>query len=251
MDTIRAIIVDDEESARNVLSNLLQHFCESVSVLAQCSNLLEGVNAIQKYQPDVVFLDVKMPNYAGYEIVNFIEDIDFEIIFVTAYDQYAIKAFELSALDYLLKPINRVRLADAVEKVRSKVDNTRKIEQLKVLISSMNEEVLEKIIISELGNKRVIEVNDIIAVQAQGSYCTIFTKGETQITVSKNLKYFENLFVEVSHFFRTHKSWIINLKSLKSVQLTKGSIVLEEGVNAKLSKYRIEDFKKGINDLVV
>lgn len=250
MDTIRAIIIDDEESARNVLSNLLLHFCQNVSVLAQCSNLLEGVEAIQRLQPDVVFLDVKMPNYAGYEIVNFIDNIDFEIIFVTAYDQYAIKAFELSALDYLLKPINRARLTDAIEKLRNKVDNTRKIEQLKVLISSMNEENLEKIIISELGNKRVVEVNSIIAVQAQGSYCTIFTKGESQITVSKNLKYFENLLAEVPYFFRTHKSWIINLKTLVSVQVTKGSITLEEGVNAKLSKYRVDDFKKGVNSIV-
>ena len=197
------------------------------------------------------FLDVKMPNYAGYEIVNFIDTVNFEIIFVTAYDQYAIKAFELSALDYLLKPINRARLTEAIEKVRSKVDNTRKIEQLKVLVSSMNEESLEKIIISELGNKRVVEVSDIIAVQAQGAYCTIFTKGETQLTVSKNLKYFENLLSDAGYFFRTHKSWLVNLRALKSVQLTKGIIVLEEELYAKLSKYRVEDFKKGMAGLVV
>jgi two-component system LytT family response regulator len=107
---IKAIIVDDEESARDVLQNLLLLFCPNVEVVAKCENVLKAVDAINKEQPDLVFLDIEMPNYAGYEIVNFFDKINFEIIFVTAYDQYAVRAFEVAAIDYLLKPIDIDRL---------------------------------------------------------------------------------------------------------------------------------------------
>ena len=99
MNKINAILVDDEERARDVLENLLLRFCPTVTLLAKCSNVEHAVEAIKIHQPDVVFLDIEMPNYAGYELVDFFTDINFEIIFVTAYDQYAIKAFEVSAID--------------------------------------------------------------------------------------------------------------------------------------------------------
>ncbi|MGL4597265.1 MAG: LytR/AlgR family response regulator transcription factor, partial [Bacteroidia bacterium] len=100
MNRIRAILVDDEESARDVLQNLLLRFCPEVELIAKCENILEAVELIKKEEPDLVFLDIEMPNYAGYEIVSFFEKINFQIIFITAYDQYAIRAFEIAAIDY-------------------------------------------------------------------------------------------------------------------------------------------------------
>ena len=108
---MRSIIVDDEESARDVLSALLHRYHSEIEVIDKCTNVEEAVSSIKKYNPELIFLDIEMPRFAGYEILNFFENVDFKIIFVTAYDQYAIKAFELAALDYLLKPIDPDRLA--------------------------------------------------------------------------------------------------------------------------------------------
>ncbi len=105
MEKLKAIITDDEQSAQEVLETLLLKYCPNIEIVAICNNLTETVDAIRMNKPDVVFLDIEMPEYAGYEIVNFFDKIDFHIVFVTAYHQYAVKAFEISALDYLLKPI--------------------------------------------------------------------------------------------------------------------------------------------------
>src|SRR3989338_4013155 len=119
---LKAILIDDEESARNVLSNLMARFCPEVNILQTCANVTEAIDAINTHQPDVVFLDIEMPNYSGFELVNFFEKVNFEIVFVTAYDKYAIKAFEVSAVDYLLKPIEIDRLKQAVERLITKTN---------------------------------------------------------------------------------------------------------------------------------
>ena len=120
MSKIKAILVDDEESARDVLENLLRRFCPEIDLLDKCNNVEQAVESIKQHKPNLVFLDIEMPNYAGYELVDFFTEIDFEIIFVTAYDQYAIKAFEVSAVDYLLKPIEIERLKESVSRVSPK-----------------------------------------------------------------------------------------------------------------------------------
>jgi two-component system LytT family response regulator len=148
MKTIKAILVDDEEGARDVLANLLLRFCPNVELLAKCSNIPEAVEQIKSLQPDLVFLDIEMPNYAGYEIVNFFEKIDFEIVFVTAYDQYAIRAFEIAALDYLLKPIDIERLKLAVERVLIYSNKKLQEQRLQVLQESMSTKTLSNIIVA-------------------------------------------------------------------------------------------------------
>lgn len=120
MKKIKAIIVDDEESARDVLENLLLRFCPEVTLVAKCSHVEEAVQTIKNTQPHLVFLDIEMPNYAGYEITEFFDELPFDIIFVTAYNQYALRAFEVSATDYLMKPIDIERLKEAVQKVVEK-----------------------------------------------------------------------------------------------------------------------------------
>ena len=123
-----AIIVDDERSAREILSGLLVRYCPQINIVEKCKGLKEAVEAIKKQKPSLVFLDIEMPNYAGYEIVSFFEEIDFEIIFVTAYDQYALKAFEISAVDYLLKPVTIERLKLSVDRFveKQKLTNSHK-----------------------------------------------------------------------------------------------------------------------------
>lgn len=244
MAKLKAILVDDEESARNVLFNLLKRSCPNLEIVASCENVPEAVKEIKRHQPDLLFLDIEMPEYAGYEIVDFFDEINFEIIFTTAYDQYAIKAFEISAIDYILKPINRQRLIESVKKASEKIGNDKRMEQLNLLVSSMKDEEVSRIVISELGNKRVIEINNILAIEAQGAYSIIHLKNEKEIIASKNLKHFENLLEEAKSFFRSHKSWIINKTEVRSIQSSKGTIELNGGIEAKLSKYKVEEFNQ-------
>lgn len=247
MNQIRAILVDDERRARNVLSNLLARCCPEINILAECANVPDAVKEINRSHPDVVFLDVQMPNYAGYEIIKFFDAIDFEIIFVTAHDKYAIKAFELSAIDYLVKPINRSRLAEAVKRLSEKISEKHKLADYSVLLNSMQEKEFKQIVIPELGNRRVLELNNIVAIEADGAYSKVHLTDDQVITVSKTLKYFESVLPEDSCFFRSHRAWLINIKHLQLFNKTKGTVVLGENVTAKISRNNVPEFQKIIS----
>lgn len=246
MSKINAIIVDDERRARNVLSSLLERCCPEIKVLAECSNVPDAVDEINRSHPDIVFLDVQMPNYAGYEIVNFFDEINFEIIFVTAYDQYAIKAFELSAIDYLIKPINRIRLAEAVDKLKGKLKERKQLSEYTVLLETMKEKEFKQIVIPELGDRRILKLNTIVAFEADGAYSKIHLEGGQSITVSKTLKYFESILSEDTAFFRSHRAWVINLAHLEHYNKTARLINLGDNVVAKISRTKVIDFEKAI-----
>ena len=220
---INAIIVDDEESARDVLSNLLKRFCPQVNIVTTCSNVLGAVDAIKQHQPDVVFLDIEMPNYAGYEIVSFFEKINFEIIFVTAYDQYAIKAFEISAVDYILKPVEIDRLKESVQKLSSKVELQNNQESYNALTENLKTDGISKLVVRNNQGQSIINTNDIIAIEAKEAYSCIYTNTEKHL-MSKNLKHFETVLSNNLSFFRAHKSWLINNDKVKSYSKSKFEI---------------------------
>jgi two-component system LytT family response regulator len=243
MNKIKAILVDDEESARDVLENLLRRFCPEIDLLDKCSNVVDAVESIKKHQPDLVFLDFEMPKYSGIEIVNFFDTIPFEIVFFTAYDKYALKAFEVSAIDYLLKPIDIDRLKSSIEKVIQKVDLKQNNTQLKVLSETLKTNEVSQIILYDKGHQQVISLTDIIAVEAFESYSTFHTT-QGKYTASKNLKHFERLFDEVHFLNRVHKSWIVNLNFIQNYSKTDLVINLETGIIAKLSKYKKAEFEQ-------
>ncbi len=249
MATIKTILIDDEQSARNVLTNLLKRTSSNIDIIATCSNLEDGVKQIKALQPNVVFLDVQMPNYAGYEIIEFFNEIDFEIIFVTAYDQYAIKAFELNAIDYLVKPINRSKLAITLKKLEDKLNQKKVLVEYQTLIKTIKDKDYKKIVIPELGNRRIVNINDIIAIEANGAYSTIHLKNSKPITASKNLKYFEEVLSKELSFFRSHRTWIVNLNYIEALNKTAQNIILANGtLNAKISRARIEPFERKLNN---
>lgn len=243
---IKAILVDDEEAARNVLSILLARNCPQVELVGQAANLPEAIELIHALKPDLVFLDVQMPEYAGYEIVHFFDEVLFEIVFTTAFDSYAMKAFELSAVDYLLKPIKKSRLLEAVEKVQQKLSDKAHAVQYRVLMESLKAKEFEKIVIHEVGLKRVLHLRDIIAIEGEGAYSVVHLHNEVPLTVSKNLKYFESVLPENGRFFRSHKSWLINLDHLISYTTANGEVLLTGQLVARLSKYRVEAFEEMI-----
>lgn len=245
VNKIRAVLVDDEESARDVLENLLLRFCPEVELIAKCENVLQAVEVIKREMPDLVFLDIEMPNYAGYEIVNFFKAVNFEIVFVTAYDQHAVKAFEIAAIDYLLKPIDIDRLKKAVVRVQQQRNAEQQAERLSLLSSSMQEKQFKNIVVSDKGQQHIIPVEQVIAIEAQESYCIIYTS-DKKITASKNLKHFETILETASDFFRVHKSWIINKNHLQNYSKSELTIQLSNGLIAKLSKYRKAEFEAAI-----
>lgn len=250
MDIIKAVIVDDEQAAQNILKNLLKKCEPNIDIVGQCIDLLSAVEVIRQQQPSVVFLDVQMPNYAGYEIVNFFEEIDFEIIFVTAHDQYAIKAFELCAVDYLVKPIDRNRLKEAVKRLQQKLSQKSALVHYQLLLKTINGEEKNKIVISELVGgqilKKIIFLTDIIAAEANGAYSKLYLKKGAILTISRNLSHLEGRLPMELSFFRSHRSWIINLAYVKSYSPKQKDIVLGDGLTVKLSKKRQTFFEQRI-----
>lgn len=242
--SIKALIVDDEADARDVLEILLLRE-DNVKIVGKACNVIEAVDSIKSLKPDVVFLDVEMPRHSGYELINFFDEIDFHIIFVTAYDKYALKAFEINAVDYLLKPVNRKKLHDSIKKIKDKLNDKIQLEQFQELIKEIEEKESPKIILNELGKKRVCKQDDIIAIEAQGTYSKVyFTTEDKPMMMSKNIGNFVNLFPENNSFFRSHKSWFINMNHVLNYAKGKGTIELSNNIQAKLSKYKKADFEK-------
>lgn len=245
MKKLRAILVDDEESARDVLANLLLRFCPEVELLEKCANVPQAVESIKLHQPDLVFLDIEMPIYAGYEIVKFFDKINFELIFVTAYDQYAIRAFDIAAIDYLLKPVDISRLKLAVSRVQEQRNMEELAQRLSLLKENLETKAIHNIVISDKGQQHIIAVENIIAIEAQESYCIIHTV-DKQFMASKNLKHFETMLESLPRFFRVHKSWIINKDHLLNYSKSELTIQLSNGLTTKLSKYKKAEFEEAI-----
>ncbi|MDP1803471.1 MAG: response regulator [Bacteroidota bacterium] len=246
MNKLRAILVDDEEGARDVLQNLLLRFCPEVELIAKCENVTKAVEVINREKPDLVFLDIEMPNYAGYEIVNFFKEINFEIIFVTAYDQYAIRAFEIAAIDYLLKPIDIERLKLAVARALQQRNIQQQSQRLNLLSNTLESKQLKNIVVSDKGQQNIIPIESIIAIEAQESYCIIHTT-EKKIVASKNLKHFETVLEGLPQFIRVHKSWMVNKEHIKNYSKSDLSIQLSNGLLTKLSKYKKAEFEAAIS----
>ena len=245
MQKISSVIVDDEERARDVLENLLARFCPEVEVTGKFPGIMQAVDAFKTATPDLVFLDFEMPNYAGFEIVKFLENITFEIIFVTAYDKYAVRAFEVSAVDYLLKPVDIDRLKEAVSKVKKLTNLKENSERLSLLSQTLRSKEVKSILVADKGYQQIIPVDSIIAIEAEESYCLIHTT-EKKHTVSKNLKHFEVVFADNPSFLRVHKSWIISKKHILNYSKSELLINLTSGLSARLSKYKKAEFEQAI-----
>jgi two-component system LytT family response regulator len=245
VNRIRAILVDDEESARDVLENLLLRFCTDVELLKKCENIPQAVEAIKELQPDLVFLDIEMPQYAGFEIARFFDEMSFHIIFVTAYDRYAIRAFDLAAIDYLLKPVDIPRLKLAVERAHLRVDSEKQTQRIASLKNNMESQSVSSIIVSDKNQQHLILASGLIAIEAQESYCILHTTDKAYLA-SKNLKHFETILESNPDFFRVHKSWIINKKHLKHYSKSELNIYMSNGIITRLSKYKKTEFEAAL-----
>lgn len=244
MEKITAIIVDDELAARHLLSQMLQEQFAQVHVLSECKDLLEGVAAIKQLKPDVVFLDIEMPHHSGLEIMNFFEGntLDFEIVFVTAYSEYALKAFELAAIDYILKPIDTEQLERAIQRLQGNKHLKTAAEQIHILKNSLQNVIPSRVCISTSEGKYFFNPDELIYFEADGSYTQIFSTSK-KVYVSKNIKYFEEMLSAHPDFMRVHRSYLINLKSVLKYQ-NSNTVQLNNGAVIQISGDKLQDFLK-------
>lgn len=249
MKNLHAIIIDDEERARTSLSSLLINYCQDITVLATCSNVPDGVLAINKHKPDVVFLDIEMPDYNGFELLGFFREIDFDIVFVTAYSQFAVRAFEVSAIDYILKPVEIETLQKAVEKVRQKKLQDSLQQRLELLKESYKNEDIRKIALPMGDGLLFIELVDMVLLEADGAYTNVFLKNGSKILVSKKLKFFEDLLANRTGFFRPHRSHIININFIKKYIRGEHIILMDNQFIVSLSRERKQDFETTLKQL--
>ncbi|MBN1107121.1 MAG: response regulator [Bacteroidales bacterium] len=241
---IRAIVADDEAPSREVMTNYLRDYCTDVEVVATASSVKTAYRAIQKYNPDVVFLDIEMPDGKGFDLLQMFEKITFSVIFVTAYSEYAINAFRVNAVDYLLKPVKIDELITAVDRIRK--SNIHEIEQKNVasLIRSLGESMSFQptVVVSSIKGFEVLKINEIIMCKADG-YCTnFFIEGNKKVVSSKNLKQYEDLLTK-NNIVRVHHSYLINLIHVKSFT-RQGEILLSEDNKAFLGDSFRSSFMK-------
>ncbi|MFN3907993.1 MAG: LytR/AlgR family response regulator transcription factor [Flavobacterium sp.] len=237
---MKAIIIEDEKRAQIYLENTLLDVAPLVEVVEICDDLPTGVVAIKKHQPDLVFLDIEMPKFSGLDIVKFfnLEEINFKIIFTTAYNQYAIEGYQVMAIDYLLKPINPEKLKIAIDRAckMQKID-FEKISQLQNKANNTT-----KIAFPDGNQVVLIDPNEIVYLKADNSYTQINLASGKKMITSRFLKNFEESLQYNSDFFRCHKSYIINTQYLESFSKSNGgTAILQQQIEIPVSIDKVEE----------
>ncbi len=232
---LKAIIVEDEKTSRDILKNYLAKYCPKVNLLGEAENVEEALELIRKNDLDLVFLDVEMPYGNAFDLLDKVGDRQFETVFVTAYNQYALDALNAHASYYLLKPIAIDNLIEAVDYVCEIKEKENKLEQ--AVLKPVNSRVTGKITIPQQQGFEVLEVKDILYCQADDNYTQIFLRDNKKL-VSKTLKYFEEILSE-NGFARVHKSYLVNVNAVVEYRKGKGgSVVLENGKQIMVSPSR-------------
>ena len=237
---ITALLVDDEKKNIDCLKKLLSEYCPAVQVIGSATSVEGALSFFKKQRPQLVFLDVEMPNGSGFDLLRQVDKIDFKIIFVTAHSHYAIKAIKFSAVDYLLKPVDTDDLIEAVRKA-SEESNYNHDEHYRGLLNNLNNINTYKLAIPIKDGFAFLAPDEIIRLQADGTYTHIYTNGE-KYTGTKNIKEYEQLLAD-QNFFRSHNSHLINLKHVKKFSRLDGYFVhMSDSSVAEISRRKKEEF---------
>lgn len=239
---LKAIIIEDEVLAQEMLAGMLkQQHSGSIEVLACCQDIPCAVKAIRKFQPDVVFLDIELPGFSGLDLLNFFndEEINFHIIFTTAYNQYAIQAFKLSAVDYLLKPISPDDLGKAIELLDKRV-NVSVYNELRNRFNTP--QLKNRLVIHTNQTVRFLVLDDILYLQAHGAYSLITKSDDEQILASKNIRHYEDVLSPFKQFLRCHRSYIVNMDHVSELLRNDGGFL-------RLKSYEIPISPEKMNTL--
>ncbi len=248
--TIRTIIVEDEDRNMKFLERLLQEFCPNVEVIGTAENVELAYEIILQKMPDLLFLDIELKSATAFQLLQKFDKINFNIIFTTAFEQYALQAIKLSAIDYLLKPIDPQELINSVNKVKEKYNSiTNDNSVLEVLMHNIKSEQVnqQQIAISTNTGLHIVKFIDIIYLESDGPYTTFYLKNSSKIVSSKNLKTFESILPETM-FYRSHNSYIINVNEMiKYIKSDGGQILMSNQSLLNVSKFRKEELMKKLN----
>jgi two-component system LytT family response regulator len=240
---MNAVIVDDEKNAVGALSLILAKHCPGVCIVGRAASAAEAIKVIREKKPDLVFLDIEMPRGTGFHVLEAFPEREFAVIFVTAFDHYAIQAIKFSALDYLLKPVDRQELVQAVERAeKSKSSAVSFRGNFQVLQENLNARVPETLAVPTFDGFEFVKIKDILRIEAAGRYSEVFLTGRKNLTVSRNLGEFEKL-LDGLGFARVHHAHLIGLAHLKSyLRQDGGTAVLTDGSRIPVARAKKEGF---------
>lgn len=250
---MKALIVDDEAKARRILETLLKEYFPQITLLESAVNVPEALRAIHQHQPHLVFLDIEMPGYTGFQLLELIGKPSFEVIFTTAYADYALQAFEVSAVDYLLKPIRIPKLQQAVEKAIQRISTAVSSEaNIVALQQNLQSSHLQKLAVPVADGLLFVDTNDLILLEAEGAYTRLHLLNQPPVLISKMIKDFEVVLEQHPDFFRCHRSYLINMNHVVKYNRTDGgSIVLRNEKEVMLARDKKEAFLKQIENFKI
>ena len=241
--SIKALVVDDEENSRKALLNMLQYYCKDIDVIGQAENITGAYEMINEYNPDVVFLDIQMPGGNGFELLKKFKPIPFKVIFVTAYDHFALRAIKLNAVDYLLKPVSPKELIRSVGKLEKQMDVEDMFDkQIETLEDNMqSDRQVKKIILNTSTTMHVIKINEVIRCEADENYTRVIKEDGKAVLVAKTLKDFDEMLSPFG-FCRIHQSHLINLSHVITFEKSVGIVILTTKERVPVSSRRKEFF---------
>lgn len=239
---MKALIIDDEKHCSESLHIMLEQFAPEVQVVGETNDPFQGLGMITAHKPDVVFLDIEMPHLSGFEMLKKLDKIEFEIVFTTAYDEFAIQAFKVNALDYLLKPIGKEDLLHAVEKAKVRRGEQHPNFGVNALLNGMGEKAAGgKISLPTMEGLEFVEANEIIRCESDSNYSYIIFK-DRKLTISKTLKEVQTQ-LEPFNFYRIHNSHLINLNHIQRYQRGAGGmVIMDNGDHVQVSRSKKADF---------
>ena len=249
---MKVIIIDDENKARRLISTLLTENCSDITLQLEANDLETGVALIKEHHPDIVFLDIEMPKHSGLQIVDFFEphEMNFQIIFVTAYNDYAIQAFKLSAVDYILKPVDVLELKSAIEKAKKNIESksiNNRLDDLKRVFQQLS---LNKMVLEVPKGILFVSHDDIILFEADGMYTKVYMKNNESQLICKPLKHFVEQLEDKPIFYKPHRSYLINLKYMKELSKKDGfHIVMENNKTIPIAKEKKDEFLQFIQEI--
>lgn len=247
---IKAIIIDDETNNQELISNLLKSYAENIQVVALANSVETAYQAIMEHHPDLIFLDIQMPDGTGFDLLKKFDKINFKIIFVTAHQEFAIEAFKYSALDYLLKPLSPTNLIEAVKKVEESINSEDLNLKLKILLSNIAEPIKskKKIVLKTMERIYSVDIDDIIRFESDGGYTKVYLVDGKRIMVSRTMKEFDDLLLDVG-FLRVHHSHLVNMNHLFCFEKAEGHVVMKDDSIVPVSNRKKDQLLELLNML--
>lgn len=245
----KVLIIDDENRTRNLIAKMIDSFGFDVQTIPEGENVQSGIKAIEKHDPDIVFLDIQMPDGTGFDVIRSIENKNFEVIFITAHEEFAIKAIKFSALDYLLKPVDAAELKAAMEKALETMESNKANSQYEALHANIQPNEKRRLVLKTQESVHVVELDQIIRCEADRNYTSFFLLDNKKILVSKTLKEYETL-LTAHNFLRVQQSHLINISYVDRYDKKNGgAVVMKDGSEVPLSPAKREVFFKRLENI--